>query len=101
MRRDVTPPLRDSEDQPGLPEQSQRVQHGVPADPVLMLEVRHRRQWPRAPLVRLDAPAQDRLKLAVRRNRRTGINYVISAHKINLGHAKPALTSTYICTVLL
>lgn len=101
MRRDVASPLRHSEDQPGLPQQPQCVQHGVPADPVLMLEVCHRRQWPRMPLVRLDAPAQNRLKLAVRRNGRTGINYVISAHKINLGHAKPALTSAYICTVLL
>jgi len=66
-----------------------------------MLQVRHRRQRSRAPLARLDAPTQDRLKLTVRRNGQTGINRVISAHKINLDHARPVLTSTYIFVVLI
>ena len=100
-RRGVASPLRDSEDQSGFPEQSQRVQHGIPAHSVLMLQVRHRRQRSRAPLARLDASAQDRLKLTVRRNGQTGINCVISAHKINLDHAGPVLTSTYTFIVLL
>ena len=100
-RRGVASPLRDSEDQSGFSEQSQRVQHGIPAHAVLLLQVRHGRQRSRAPLARLDAPAQDRLKLTVRRNGQTGINYGISAHKINLDHARPVLISTYICSDLL
>ena len=77
------------------------MQHGIPAHSVLMLQVRHRRQRSRAPLARLDAPAQDRLKLTVRRNGQTGINCGISAHKINLDHARPALISTYIYSDLI
>jgi hypothetical protein len=77
------------------------VQHGVPAYPVLLLEVRHGRQWSRPPLARFDASAQDRLQLTIRRNGQTGINRVISAHKINLDHARPALTSTYISVALI
>ena len=77
------------------------MQHGVPADSVLLLKVRHRWQRPGPPFAGLDAPAQDRLQLTVCRNRQTGINCPISAHKINLDHARPVLTSTYICVDLI
>lgn len=77
------------------------MQHGVPAHSVFLLQVRHGRQRTRPPLARIDASAQDRLKLAVRRNGQTGINRVISTHKINLDHARPALTSTYISVALI
>jgi hypothetical protein len=100
-RRGVASPLRDCEDQSGFSEEPERVQHGIPAHSVLMLQVCHRRQRSRAPLARLDAPAQDRLKLTVRRNGQTGINCTVSAHKINLDHARPALISTYTFAVLL
>jgi hypothetical protein len=77
------------------------VQHGIPTDSVFLLKVGHGRQRSRTPLARCDAPAQDRLKLLVRRNRRTGINHTAFTHKINLDHARPALTSTYICVALI
>jgi hypothetical protein len=96
MRGDVAASLGHSEDQLCFPEQAQRVQHSVPADSVLLLQVRHGRQRSRPPLASFDAPAQDRLQLAVRRNGQTGINRVSSTHQINLDHARPALTSTYI-----
>jgi hypothetical protein len=77
------------------------MQHGVPANPVLLLEVRHGRQRSRPPLASFDTSAQDRLQLAIRGNGQTGINRVSSTHKINLDHARPALTSTYIYVALI
>jgi hypothetical protein len=72
------------------------MQHGIPADSVLLLQVRHRRQGTGPPLACLDALSQDRLKLLVCRNGQTRINRPNVAHAINLDHARPALTSTYI-----
>jgi len=77
------------------------MQHRIPADPVLLLQVRHGRQRPGPPLARCDTPPQDHLKLAVRGNWQTRVNDVLSIHKINLEHARPALTSTYIYVGLL
>jgi hypothetical protein len=76
------------------------MQHGVPAYSVLLLEVRHGRQWSSPPFACFDTPAQDCLQLAVRRNGQTGINRVSATHEINLDHARPVLTSTYICVDL-
>lgn len=77
------------------------MQHSVSADSVFLLQVSDRRQWSRTPFARFDASAQDRLKLLVCRNGRTGINCTAFTHKINLDHARPTLTSTYVCVALL
>ena len=77
------------------------MQHGIPADPVLLLQVSDRRQGTSPPLARLDTPAEDRFKLLVRRNGQTRINRANVAHTINLDDARPALTSTYIYVALL
>lgn len=77
------------------------MQDGVPTHSVLVLQVGHRRQWPRPPLARFDTPPQDFLKLAVRGNMRTRINNVIAAHLTNLDHARSVLTSAYILIVLI
>jgi hypothetical protein len=71
---DVASPLGNSEDQPGFPEQLQRVQHSIPAHSVLVLQVSHGWQRPCPPLARLDPPPQDVFQLTVGRNGQTGIN---------------------------
>ena len=77
------------------------MQHGIPAHLVFLLQVRHGWQRPGPPFARSDTPPQDYLKLTVCRDWQTGINDVLSAHKINLEYARPALTSTYIYVGLL
>jgi hypothetical protein len=76
------------------------VQYGVPAHSVLLLEVRYGREWPSSPFACFDAPTQDFLQLAVRRNGQTGINRVSATHEINLDHTRPVLTGTYTCVDL-
>ena len=81
---DVAAALGDGEDQAGVAEQLQGVQHGIPAHAVLLLEGLDRRQRARAPLPGLDQAGQDARKLLVCRLGQIVSNYLKRGHQANL-----------------
>ena len=74
----------DGEDQAGVAEQLQGVQHRVPAHAVLLLEGLDRRKRARTPLPGLDQAGQDARELLVRRLGQIVSNQLKCGHEANL-----------------
>ena len=81
---DVAAAFGHGEDQAVLAELSQRVQHGVPAHAVVLLQGLDRGQRSAAPFPGPDPPGEDGCELLICRFGQIGINRIKLGHGINL-----------------
>jgi hypothetical protein len=80
LRAYVAAALGDGEDQARVAEELDRVQHGVAADAVLLLQGLDRGQRAGTPLPGGNPPGENARELAIRRLGQIGINYVKFGH---------------------